>query len=399
MLYHLTGVNNDPEGIKGASYLYNNLMMMGTQNLDAFDRLLFIKRNGGTSNRVINYDYSIFSQVIPASEINTALLLESERITTLRLDDRYIDREKSNVYARHYNLRQSNVHVRATEWIKAQVLVGTPYSMPIYGDLEKIRTFDNNSIKRIYNNYRDLSGIIMVISGKFDPVQIKRSINQYFASLIPLRPPPKQPRTKIITPVSSNPVELRTKYVYENWVVDNLNESFAMYGILAPSRFSFDYIYFDLLRYYLVDERISKLDVVFNKINKLDIEVSYEYSDYYDANVFIIKLSAKNRSNLEKAKYYLVKKLEAISKGKHGGISAGELRTIKTLMELDFLKQMTLLEKRAQFLAEQYFVFGDLDAENKYLERIRKITGYDIFRISRKYLQKNNRVNVNVYPK
>lgn len=370
-------------------------MGIDTENLDILHRVLIEKRNGGISHRVINYDNSLFWHVVPDTEINSALLIESERISSLKLENRYINMQKSTVYARHKRLMDNNIHFRATRFLKAEIFKGTDYSIPIYGNLEQIRTFDANSVKRIYNTYRDLSGIIVVICGKFDITQIKREINRRFAGITPLRPPPKKPKTKIITP---SPFVPRKAPYHENWLVDNLNESFSMIAVRAPSKFNVDHLYFDFIRYYLLDERISKLDEVFNKINKLNIHISYEFTNHHDANVLIIKLSCKSRSNLEKAKYYLNKKLNALKKGK-GAVSGGDLKMVKTLMELDFLKQMTVLEKRSLFLAEQYYVFGDLEGEDKYLSRIRKILGLDIFRISRKYLQKSNRVRVNVYPK
>ena len=68
-------------------------------------------------------------------------------------------------------------------------------------------------------------------------------------------------------------------------------------------------------------------------------------------------------------------------------------------MEIDFLKNMTVLEKRSAFLAEHYHLSGSLNAEDVYLNRIRKINIYDIYRISQKYLDKDNLVNLNVYAK
>ncbi len=102
MLYHLTGVRDDPAEIRGGSYLYQNLMLGATQNLDVYDRIYFIKQYGGSSNRIVNYDYSIFYQVVQESEVDNALWLESERINSLQLTNRNITIQKDNVYIRHY---------------------------------------------------------------------------------------------------------------------------------------------------------------------------------------------------------------------------------------------------------------------------------------------------------
>ena len=98
MFYHLTGVRDDPIDIKGASYLYQVLVLSGTQNLEPQDRTFFVKRRGGAVDNSVDYDNSVFCQIVPASEINNALWLESERIGSLKLEDRYIDGAKEYNY-------------------------------------------------------------------------------------------------------------------------------------------------------------------------------------------------------------------------------------------------------------------------------------------------------------
>ena len=68
-------------------------------------------------------------------------------------------------------------------------------------------------------------------------------------------------------------------------------------------------------------------------------------------------------------------------------------------MELDFMKKMTRLDTRCEFLAESYNLSGELGGAENHLRRIQRITTYDIYRIAKKYLKRSNRVNLNVYEK
>ena len=392
LLYHLTGVRDDPPEVRGGSYLYQNLMLLGTRHLDVYDRVVFIKRWGGTGNRMVTYDRSIFYQVIPEFEINNALWLESERIGSLKLTDRSITLEKNQVYTKNYRSLHSNVEFRAMRWMESRVFEGSIYEMPVYGNLEEVRKFNNQAIKKLYNNFKDLSKIIMVITGKFDGEELKKSIIKHFGGLSSPTPA-KTAREKY---PSINP---RTTYVFDNWLVANLQEPFVLYGIRTPSKFSKDYLYFDFIRSYLVDPRISKLEKVLNKDNRLNAAISHHYTDHFASNALIIKISAKPRANLERAKYFVNKELAALQKGRPGTISNTEVKVTKSLMEIDFMKKMSKLEERSIFLAENYHISGQLDTEEKYLKDIRSISVYDIYRVARKYLEKNNRVNLNVYSK
>ena len=154
MVYHLTGVRDDPPDIKGASFLYQTLMLGGTQNLDPLDRIMFIKKYGGDSSGSVDYDNSIFCQLVPDSEVNNALWLESERIGSLRLENQNIDILKDNVFKRYSRLNSTNIHFKAMSWIKSVVFEGTVYQTPLYGNLEQLMSFDNQKIKRLYEKWK-----------------------------------------------------------------------------------------------------------------------------------------------------------------------------------------------------------------------------------------------------
>jgi predicted Zn-dependent peptidase len=390
LVYHIAGTRDDPPDVKGGSYLFQNLMLRETRNLAGFERLVYIKRSGGISNRMVGYDYSIFFQVVPRSEINNALWLESERISSLNLSDRDIVTEKDNVYRRFYRQINSNVHAWGMNWIKSKIFQGTIYETPVYGKLEEVRNFTPQAIRKLYRNFKNLSNIIMVISGKFDTGEIRRAVSKHFAGLASTpRPPRKQY-------VSAAP---RQKYEFLNRVEDNLNEHFVLFGIRAPAKFSNDHLYFQFLRYYLVDKRIAKLDKILNHDNNLDVTISHHFTDHFEANALVIKISCKSRANMTRARYFVNRLLNALKKGKPGTLSGSEIRTTRSLMEIDFLKNMVTPEARARFLAGHYSVSGSLNAERHYLNRIRAINSYDIYRIGKKFFDKNNRVNLNVYAK
>jgi zinc protease len=390
LLYHQTGVRDDPPEIRGASHLYQNLMLLGTKNLDIYDRMLYLKRNGGIGDRIVSYDYSIFYQVVPASYINNALYLESERISSLQLTSPKIRVEQNRLYGKNYRLTNSNVHVRASEWVKSMLFAGSIYETPVYGNLEEIRGFDYLAVKKLYDNFRDLSKIIMVISGEFDMAELKKSINKHFGMLSFAAKPSRNIKK------SDTSLAPGKKFVSDNWLEDNLSEYFIFYGILGPAKYNFDHLYFDFIRYFLVDERISKLEEILNRERNLNVLVSYESIDYLETSALIIKIAAKRRANLERARFFLVKELDALLKNT---ISNADVKMTKSLMEIDFMKKMSRLETRNAFLAESYQETGKLNGEENHLKRIRKINAYDIYRIARTYLDKNNRVNLNVYPK
>ena len=75
------------------------------------------------------------------------------------------------------------------------------------------------------------------------------------------------------------------------------------------------------------------------------------------------------------------------------------MKVTKSLMEIDFMKNMSVLENRGILLAEYFHLTGNLNFEETYLRRIKKISSYDIIRVSKDYLKKENLAILNVYSK
>ncbi len=387
LTYHLSGIRDNPDDMKGASYLYQYLMFLGTEHLDPYDRIMFVKKNGGVGSGRVNYDNSFFYQIIPDDKLGNAIWLESERVKSLKITDQQINIQKNNLYKRIQRLINSNIGFRAKEWVRSKVFENTAYENPIYGEVDKIVTFNNQRIRNIYDNFRDPSAIIMVISGNFNITQAMQLINKYFSYSYPQHSKNQQ-KYELAEP--------RKNYIYKNWLIDDLSKNFVLIGIRGPAKIGYDYLFFDFIRYYLLDERISKLDKMINRDNNLNVDISHEYSSNIESNAILIKFSSTSRLNLEKAKYVLEKELEAL---RMFPISSTNLKVVKSLMELDFFKNMNRLEKRSFMLAENFHLFGNLNFEKNLAKRIRKITQYDIMEISKKYLGKDNLVILNVYKK
>jgi zinc protease len=384
-VYNMNGARHDPADSRGISYLYQYLMFNGNENLESYDHVLFINKMGGIVSGRVSHDNSIFSEVLPASDINVALWLESERLKSLRLEDDAIDREKNQVFGRISRMGESNLFFRAQTWINAKVFEGLPYAFPLYGDLNKIRYLSNDRIRENYRKFQNLSNILLIIAGKFDINELKAGINKFFQSI-----PPGIKSQNAVANLSSP----HSSFSVKNWVLPNLKNNFSFLGIKSPGKINYDYVYFDFLRYYLTDPRISRLDYALNKVNKLNVEIEATITDFFDANVLTIQLSSPERINLEKAKYVMGQELSALTMKP---MTNADLKAVRSLMEIDLFKSACTLEERCQRIGEFYHMFGELNYLDAQLKRLRRISVYDVMENARKYLLKENRVILNVY--
>ena len=384
-IYNMNGARNDPADSRGISYLYQYLMFDGNENVESYDHVLLINKMGGVVSGRVSHDNSVFYEVLPASEINLALWLESERLKSLRLEDGNIDYHKNEIFTRINRLGELNLNFKAQTWINAKIFEGLPYAYPLYGDLNKIRSLNNDRIRESYRTFQNLSNIYLIIAGKFDINELKAGINKFFQNIPPGRRSPD---------VVANASNQHSIYSVKNWLIPGLKNNFIFFGIKSPGKTSYNFVYFDFLRYYLTDPRISRLEYILNKVNKLNIEIESTYTDFFEANALTIQLSSTERINLEKAKYVLGQEFSALTTKP---ISNTEVKAIRSLMEIDLLKSAYNLEERCQRIGEFYHMFGELNFLEMQLKRLRKIMSFDVLESAKKYLIKENQVILNVY--
>jgi len=384
-LYNMAGARTDPADGRGISYLYQYLMFDGNENLESYDHVLFINKMGGIVSGRVSYDNSVFYEVLPASEINVALWLESERLKSLRLEDANIDYHKNEIFNRISRLWETNLNFKAQTWISAKIFDGTPYDYPLYGDLSRIRALNNDRIRDGYRKFQNLSNMLLIIAGKFDINELKAGINKFFQNI---------PSGKRLPEVALNAASPHGIYSVKNWVIPGLKTNSTFFGFKSPGKISYDYVFFDFLRYYLTDSRCSQLEYILNKLNKLNINIEGTFTDFFESNALTIQLSCSERVNLEKAKYILGQEFIALAMKP---ISNAELKAIRTLMEIDLYKSSYDLGERCQRIGEFYQMFGEMNFLDSQLRRLRKITTYDVMESAKKYFMKENQVVLNVY--
>ncbi len=384
-VYHMRGARHDPVDSRGISYLYQYLMFDGNENLEPLDHILFINKMGGVVSGRVNYDNAVFYEVLPAQEVNVALWLESERLKSLRLQDGNIDYHKNQIFNRINRLMETSQSFKAQTWVNSMVFEGSAYEVPLYGDLSKLRSLSNDRIREAYPSFQNLANILLIIAGKFDINELRAGINKFFQDI----PPGRRPASPAFSAQNQ-----RKSHVFKNWVVPGLKRHFVVYGIKVPAKIGYNFMYFDFLRYYLTDPRFCRLDHILNTVNKLDIEIESNFTDHMEANCLTIQVSSPKRINIEKAKFILEKEFQALG---HAPIGNSELRAVRSLMEIDFLKSMVSLEERCVRLGEFYHMFSDLNFFDVQLRRLRRITSYDVMESAKRYLLKENQVILNVY--
>jgi predicted Zn-dependent peptidase len=90
---------------------------------------------------------------------------------------------------------------------------------------------------------------------------------------------------------------------------------------------------------------------------------------------------------------------EEIEKIKSELISEREYEKVKNQFEVQFIQSNTRIEGIANSLARSHMLYGDINVVNDQINIYRSITREEIKEVANKYLNKNQRVEVDYLPK
>ena len=194
--YHVGAANQEP-GRSGFAHLFEHMMFSGSQHVPDSERVLASigvdlgsAANGGTS-----FDQTIYFETVPASQLPTALWIESDRMGFLlpTLDEKKLATQRdvvSNERRQSYENRpygRADLELWDTLYPKPH-----PYFHGVIGSIEEIQAASLEDVKGFFRQFYNPRNANLSIVGDFDPKVAREQVARFFGDL-PGGPDPKRP--------------------------------------------------------------------------------------------------------------------------------------------------------------------------------------------------------------
>jgi predicted Zn-dependent peptidase len=222
-ILYKVGSRNEKPGKTGLAHFFEHLMFGSSKNVPVFDREL--ERVGGSCNAFTSPDVTNYYISLPASNIETAFWLESDRMLQLTLSEKTIETQRK-VVIEEYKQRYLNQpygdiwhHMRDLAYKKH------PYRWPTIGQkIEDIQGYINEDIWDFYESHYSPDNAILVVGGNVTKSQIENLTKKWFG------PIPSSGKTR--KAITSEPIqsEKRVKIVESKVPTDALYKAFKMPG-------------------------------------------------------------------------------------------------------------------------------------------------------------------------
>lgn len=386
-VWYKVGSRNDPRGRSGFAHMFEHLMFKGSRNMvsEQMDRLT--EDVGGYNNASTNDDFTNYYEVVPANHLQSLLWAEADRLSGLVVDQPNFDSE------RHVVEEELRSRVLAQPYGKLFYLdfpeisyQTSPYGRPGIGSIADLDSATLTDLRAFHATYYRPDNAVLVVAGNFDPAQLDKWIDQYFAGITtPDRP----------IPTVSLAEPMRTKATHYTVYEPNTPLPAVMISYPLPPDNSADQPALSVLNAILSAGKHSRL---YDSLVYTD-QIAQSADTYMDSKkgpgalgVYAIMASGKTAAEGEAALRKQVAMLRDTP------VTPEELSEAKNTILTSALQNRETAEGKAFTLAQSVVVDGDPHAADRQLAAIQRVTAADVQRVARQYLAEDQSAAIRYLP-
>ena len=190
------GSRNEVPGMTGSTHWVEHMLFKGGGKLakGEIDRL--VSRVGGKMNAFTDTDFTTYFETIPASEMDTALMIESERMRNAAFDPKEVEAERTVVISEREGA-ENQPEFLAEEELWGLAFHVHPYHWTAIGYKQDLAKLERGPLYAHYLRYYAPNNAFLVLTGGFDPAVAMQHVREAFS---PLKPEPAPAPMRLVEP-------------------------------------------------------------------------------------------------------------------------------------------------------------------------------------------------------
>lgn len=377
-LFWEVGSRNEYPGTTGLAHFFEHMMFNGSKKYGPkmFDRTM--EAAGGSNNAYTTENLTVYTDWFPSSALETIFDLEADRIANLAIDETVVESERGVVTSeRSTGLENSNYRAISEE-VKNAAFRAHPYSWSVIGHQSDIDNWSMQDLKDFYKTYYAPNNAVVVIAGNVKVDEVKQLAKKYFEP-IPAQAPPRKVHT--IEPEQKG--ERRVYLQKASVTTPNI-----LMGFHIPETQHKDYYALDILSDVLSVGDSSRLQKSLINEQQLASSVFSYVPQSIDPNLFYVYAVAADGVTAEKLEKAIIKEINSVMRE---GITEKELQKVKNTKLVDFYRQMSTINGKADTIGSYQMYFGDYKKLFTAPDDYNKVTVADVQAAAKTYLRKANR--------
>jgi zinc protease len=178
-MWYRVGGRNELPGTTGVSHWVEHMLFKGGKRFGKGEITKEISRRGGALNAFTWIDCTAYFETLPASEIDLALAIESDRIYDTRIDPEEAEAERTVVISEREG-SENYPEFWLREEVQAAAWREHPYRLGVIGPKSDLRAMTREDLYRHYKRYYMTNNATLVMVGDFSAPSVLEKIHAEF---------------------------------------------------------------------------------------------------------------------------------------------------------------------------------------------------------------------------
>ncbi|WP_265564006.1 M16 family metallopeptidase [Sphingomicrobium arenosum] len=376
------GAKHDPDGKSGFAHLFEHLLGDQTVNMPQGDTAKYVSLAGGYYNASTGFDRTNYYEVLPASELDRALWLQSERLARPVISEAEFERQRDIVKEEMRMRYLAPPYGRGLLALIDNIFTSSPMRRLPIGTMEDLDRATYADVLAFHEAYYGPDTAMIIVSGNFDTDEMFRLAEKHFADIAPREnqlsldiqqreTPITERRQIVVTSPGANLPQVALGYQ----TVPADHPDMAALQVIQQIMSGGDNS--------LLNERLIRSGLASN---------GYAFSfEGAEQSAFIVQADLATGTETSTAFAAID---TALAQLLSGPVDAATLEEAKNEILASNLAQREGIVGRANALGEAYYTNGSVDEANARLEGVLAVTADDVLRVARQYLGTTNRVEM-----
>ena len=384
VMYHVGGKDEETNKT-GFAHFFEHLLFEGTKNIERGEWFKIVSANGGNNNANTNMDRTYYYETFPSNNLELGLWLESERLLHPVINQIGVDTQKEVVQEEKRLRVDNSPYGRVFEQMSKNLFVKHPYRWQTIGSLDHLASATLDDFKKFNEIYYVPNNAVLVVAGDIDIPETKKMIQDYFG------PIPKGATVARNTYVE-DPIKETIKAEYRD---PNIQIPLILLGYRTPAQTERDAYILEMVSTYLSDGKSSKLYKKLVDEKKMALQVFAFNVTQEDYGTYLLGGLPVGNNSIQDIKNEID---EEIVKLQSELISEKDHQKLLNKFENNFVSSNSSIQGIANSLARYYMLYDNTDLINTEIDIYRSITREEIKEAAIKYLQPNQRVELEYLP-
>jgi predicted Zn-dependent peptidase len=382
-VWYDVGSRNERAGRSGFAHLFEHMMFQGSANVKKAEHFQLVQRAGGTMNGSTQEDRTNYFETVPSNRLNLALWLEADRMRSLAITQDNFENQRQAVKEerrlRFDNQPYTAAFIDGVTW-PFDSAGCFAYAHSLIGSMADLDAAQLPDVQAFFQMYYAPNNATLVVVGDFNPAELRRLVNAYFAG-VRGHPAPEPVRCDWRAGGGGRRREVRDAQA-------NLDAAFRFYRI--PTHRSADTPALEILNLILGQGESSRLNVAVVRRERAAVATG----------AFLNPTGSRNGPGVMAAFGIVNQGIPAdhmdsligvqLDSIRANGITADELAKAKNVLRASFITNRETTLGKAEELHHYRMFHDSIDEINTDLDRILAVTIDDVRRVANTYLDPAN---------